>query len=206
MKDMSLKESNRAINKVLDNAQELVEEATLLLNNKSFARAYSLAHLACEETEKIVMMSFAVSCSLLGKEFDWKRFYRRIRDHKEKIGGSLINEGYFTKNTSIDIGYYSKFLDNYKESSKENITKLNNLKNDSIYAGFKNNKFYKPSEVITEEMAVEQVEKANKLVDYHKRMIPNVQANMDMIQNDDFTKYKYQVFFEHFNKKLKAEK
>ena len=64
-----------------------------------------------------------------------------------------------------------KFYDNYEINSKKNIGELNDLKNNSIYTGFINNKFYKPSEIITKEMAVDQVKKANRLIDHHKRSV-----------------------------------
>ena len=39
MKDMSLEESNEAMKKVLENAQELLGEATILLDNQRFAQS-----------------------------------------------------------------------------------------------------------------------------------------------------------------------
>lgn len=72
---------------VIENARDLLEEAKLLLSHGRHARAYSLAHLACEEAQKEAMLTRAGLESARGIDVDWSKLHRRLHDHVEKIEG-----------------------------------------------------------------------------------------------------------------------
>lgn len=195
---MSLKESNEVMTKILENAEQLVEEASLLLDNNRFARAYTLAHLACEETAKIPMVTNAVCSSILNDDMDWKKFYNRMRSHNEKITGFMVTNTFF--NIDIDEGIRD-IIENYENVDFSNVKNLNNLKNNSIYAGFINNKFYKPSEIITEDIATKQVKTAFNLLKFHKENLDQIQNNLKAIKEDS----KFREFFKRVNDEKQME-
>ncbi len=52
MKPLSINQIFSASSEIMENAQDLIEEAELLLKNNKYARAFALAHLASEELVK----------------------------------------------------------------------------------------------------------------------------------------------------------
>ena len=69
---------------------------------------------------------------------DWKKFYKRMRSHNEKISGFMVTNTFF--NIDLDEGI-KDIIENYENVDFSNVKNLNNLKNNSIYSGFINNKF-----------------------------------------------------------------
>ena len=56
MQNMTVDDIIDGMIKITLNAQSLADEAELLLNNKYFARSYTLAHIAREEISKLYML------------------------------------------------------------------------------------------------------------------------------------------------------
>ena len=77
----------------LENGKGLLDDAQLLLANGRSARAYSLAALALEEYAKHVMALSAIGRTISEPGY-WPRFWRRFRDHSEKIdlGKMMVSE------------------------------------------------------------------------------------------------------------------
>lgn len=71
--------------RIFDNAEALHKEATLLFEHGHYARAYLLAHFACEELGKIPIVVGVIGRLIRGETVDWKKTMRRFRDHKAKI-------------------------------------------------------------------------------------------------------------------------
>jgi AbiV family abortive infection protein len=85
----------------LANAGELLDEPELLLENEHNARAYFLAHIACEEMAKSPML-YRVACELaLDLAPDWRKLDRRPRDHQDKIRNVLTMD-YFQSEIRAD--------------------------------------------------------------------------------------------------------
>lgn len=82
---LTLEQLIAARNKMIKNAKELYEEATILYENGRFARAYFLLGIANEELGKYLWATSA-AIDLVTGNIDWKRFWKNIRDHKEKTG------------------------------------------------------------------------------------------------------------------------
>jgi AbiV family abortive infection protein len=69
----------------------------------SAARAYFLAHIACEELGKLPILTTAAVAQRLGHDVDWRRIDRVLRSHRSKIkqilfidsvvGGQGVAEG-----------------------------------------------------------------------------------------------------------------
>jgi AbiV family abortive infection protein len=61
VRELSVEELLDGYREALANAGELLDEAELLLENEHYARAYFLAHIACEEMAKSPMF-YRVAC------------------------------------------------------------------------------------------------------------------------------------------------
>ncbi len=71
MKPMSIEETFQVVSAVLGNAEELVDEAGILMERGRFTRAFALAHLACEELAKPpVFFTVAIMISY-GDQIPW---------------------------------------------------------------------------------------------------------------------------------------
>lgn len=120
--------------KITSNAQSLVDEGELLFKNGYYSRAYTLSHIAREEMSKLFML-FKVGIEIIGgKEYDYKKLQKRLRDHKSKIQ-------FFTLPVTLD-GLNGGY-----------IKGINKRKNDSLYVGYEKELFMLPSEHITEHIA-----------------------------------------------------
>lgn len=148
----------KAILNTLINAKELYEEGEILKREKKYARAYTLFHLAIEEVGKVyVIFKYLLADDYSDKKL--KKFDTEFRQHKTKIDLS----------TNIDVfalwakdgALSDQILENAKYS-KEQIDKLNNLKNFSLYSFILNGNSYNPSDVI----GSEDVDQINMIAEY----------------------------------------
>ena len=78
--------------KILENSRELIEDAEVLLKENRFPRAFSLAHLACEEMAKLPMLARPSAEIIIGENVDWSKLNIRMRNHQYKILGILMND------------------------------------------------------------------------------------------------------------------
>jgi AbiV family abortive infection protein len=85
VKDLTLDQIEEACVAAFDNAVALLEEADLLREHDKCARAYFLAHIACEELGKLpVLVTTAISV-WMHADVDWQRVDRALRSHEAKI-------------------------------------------------------------------------------------------------------------------------
>ena len=125
--------------KITLNAQSLADEAELLLNNKYFARAYTLPHIAREEISKLYIL-FRIGIEVIaGKEYDNKKLQKRLNSHKSKIE------------------FFSFPIALHRQKDKF-VETINERKNNSLYVGWKDSKFQSPSEAISEHISKRTVD------------------------------------------------
>ena len=131
------------VEKCLQNARELFEEAELLKDNKKYPRAYTLYHLCNEEIGKV----FIIFQYLIQNDYSEekvKKFYSEFTNHKPKIKTSrniltimlLLIQKEISEDDYNNLSY-----------TKEAIDKLNNFKNLSLYSFIKNKSAFKPSDI-----------------------------------------------------------
>lgn len=120
-----------ASNKVMQNASNLLQEAKLLYENDRFSRSYFLLCICNEELGKLIMISSAI-VDLVNNTFDWKRFWKHLRNHKDKTGTIEHIENLFI---STD--------DNFTEPDKiqKLLPLLEELKMGSLYSDMFQNDF-----------------------------------------------------------------
>lgn len=141
-KVMNLEKAYRLI---FENAQELIEEAEILLANKKSTRAYTLSHIASEELSKLPIIFRIATDVHFGVKIDWKKENKNLRDHEGKLRRKFMQQ-YMLKNplfiNQINLNYIQDKAKIY-----------NTLKNNSLYAGIHESEFCKPSQIITFEIA-----------------------------------------------------
>jgi AbiV family abortive infection protein len=130
---------------VCANAKELVDEANLLFSHGAFARCYALAHLACEELAKLPMIFRAGMELRRGRDVDWVKLWKRMRDHSEKLDMIALFDYCFFDEITIDNSDVERY-----EARKRALPKWNAAKNSSLYAGAYSNGLVKPSELFSE--------------------------------------------------------
>jgi AbiV family abortive infection protein len=71
------------------NARRLLDDAAALARDKRLASAFMLAVLAADELGKHILVTSFYSRE--GTEDDWRKFWRRFRNHTEKLGDALLS-------------------------------------------------------------------------------------------------------------------
>ncbi len=157
MKPLSINQIFSALTKIIENAQELVEDAELLLENNRYARAFALAHLASEELVKFQFLLPVASELARNHNVNWKEINKGLRDHRVKIGGAILLNFMFEPPQG---GVYqaSELL-----QQMSTLKDKNDMKNFSLYASQNGHDYFKPSELIDEQAAVACVSRAREL-------------------------------------------
>ncbi|WP_165903441.1 AbiV family abortive infection protein [Thiobaca trueperi] len=142
--------------RIFDNAESLHKEATLLLDNGYYARAFLLAHFTCEELGKIPIVVGAIGRLLKNEAVDWRKVMRRFRDHKAKVDSDDFHQYVFGIELDLLRDSDLKWLEAAKVASKSRV----NHKNNSTYVDVQDAAVISPLEQITKEQAVEMLDRA----------------------------------------------
>lgn len=137
----------------LENAQELIEEGTLLFDNGRFSRAFTLFQLSIEETGKSSLIFESVLFDKYKTADQQKALFKEIKDHKSKTRVSQkidIVLAIFFKDIEMKKG----LINNAVKQSNE-VDKINDYKNFSLYVTLEENRFKKPSEKISKTLAAD---------------------------------------------------
>jgi AbiV family abortive infection protein len=148
MKPMTIEETFQAASAVLGNAEELVNEAGILMERGRFARAFTLAHLACEELAKSPVFFTVAILITQGEQLNWQKVDKRLREHLSKIRGGLFVDHMLTPHEDPDAD-----IDILLQGLRAGAREMDRLKNASLYANWRDGRMVKPSEVISEELA-----------------------------------------------------
>lgn len=195
MKALSIEEIESARAKLLSNAESLFSESQLLYEHGFFPRAYYLAHLCCEELAKIPML-VGVGLDLLnGEEIDWKKLHRRLTRHQDKINAMHVHDYLQSKIRADDSDVREH------EAALKNTPHLNDMKNNSLYAGLVDSIFREPSEVVTQDDAIELMNITNERLKYIQTV---ERASLGKISTSE-TGSKMRRFAKEYNKSRKAD-
>lgn len=72
------------------NARELLDESDILLRTNHQARAFALGHTAIEELAKFFILELAGKRVAQNNPPNWKRFWKRLRNHDSKIAQTYL--------------------------------------------------------------------------------------------------------------------
>lgn len=144
-----------AINKILKNAQSLIEDAKFLKEHGRFPRAYTLFQLAIEETAKASITFNFLLFDNIEDSTKQKSFLKEFRNHEKKIIRSIDAD--FIVALNMDDKRMQKIFIKQIKYQLDNISNINDAKNHSLYVSYINKEFLMPSEIINKEK-VEQIE------------------------------------------------
>lgn len=148
---------------VYENASELLEEANILYDNERYARAYFLAQIAHEEIGKLPMILHEATRAANKEAHDWKKFYKRLRSHNAKNQINVIFDNVLEE---------PDFNWDFKEI-KNDVKRLNILKNASLYSDLDENKFVKPSAIVNKGSADSRI----KAVEAYMRLMTSAKLH-----------------------------
>jgi AbiV family abortive infection protein len=124
------------------NATDLLEEADILRVKERCARAYFLAHIACEEMGKLpILTTLAVSLQL-GHEVNWRRIDQTLRSHTGKIAQVLFMD-------SIVGGKGLREGSAEYQADLQRMRMYTDMKNASLYSFSVEGDFAIPNEQVT---------------------------------------------------------
>ncbi|EMJ3470028.1 TPA: AbiV family abortive infection protein [Vibrio harveyi] len=115
---------------LVTNARELIRESELLFKKKSYARSYTLSHIAREELAKCQILYGAGRRMIAGMDVNWKQTMKRLRDHKSKLNQETINNA-----ALCFIGGNEQVYNDAMQSVKASSDLRNDYKNNSLYVG-----------------------------------------------------------------------
>lgn len=148
---MSEEELKKGINLTIENARNLKDEAEILLEAGKFLRAYTLYQLSIEEIGKCQIVYLAFAEKRLGGDENKYLSGSPFLKHQQKTQKALM----------LEFGFYL-YADIPDEERKamllqiiydyNNVQKLDDLKNASLYVQLISNKFAEPSSAINLDM------------------------------------------------------
>ncbi len=135
--NLTHEQTQQACEAALANAKDLLAEADILRSKERCARAYFLAHIACEELGKIPILITAAVSERTGYPVDWGRIDRVLRSHTGKIGQVL-----FMDSIVGDKGLAQGEAE-YQNDLKR-MRSYTDAKNASLYSFFAGGQFVRP--------------------------------------------------------------
>lgn len=151
----------------LDNCQNLMKEATLLHENKHFARSIFLIMTAQEELGKHIMCGAALTHTREGK-FDAKKFMKRFSSHSEKhLNYQMWRSTMTTEFDKVEEDNFKK----YSEALKRRAYLAKLTRDRCLYTSFEQGKIMKPAEFDGDEelskLALVDMRDLLKYLDHH---------------------------------------
>lgn len=161
----------------MQNSEGLIRDAEILYANGRWARCRFLCAIAIEELGKYLMLMSAMVQVARG-EMDWKRFWKRFRQHQEKSGNILA---------------FDKFLSPF-DSAVQTVMQLRRtlgeakqaeaVKMEALYVDFSKNGFTLPHERVDESMALEDLEGAKAVFKFFDANETVLYGKLDSMTDD----------------------
>lgn len=169
---IQLPEVKKGLKYCFENSLALIQDAELLFENDSYARAYSITQLAIEEIGKARMVFDLYMSIVMGdrKEFDFPKFRKNFRDHKWKTVESKISNIYYNASVrSQSTQELEEFaLKNFAEMQKAKNGDYDKLKNNGFYVSIENNSFCSPKEMFNREETLVFIQTSKKQIEFSK--------------------------------------
>lgn len=160
MDQLTQEQLSSARRAALISAKELVADAELLLQHERYARAFSVAILACEESCKIPILAHTQWLVAGGAPVDWKRFHRRLRSHTSKLMAAV----------AIDEAVSQTLRDTADLDIVKTASLLDIGKQKGFYMSLEKGAWKLPSQTITPSAAQEAVKGVAAHVGYLEHM------------------------------------
>lgn len=139
--ELTLAQIEEACEAAFDNASALLEEADVLRSHEMCARAYYLAHIACEELGKLPILTALAVSVWMEAGVDWSRIDGALRSHSSKIKQVLFMDSLQNKSS------FREGADEYEMDVKR-LRSYTDIKNASLYSFLSDGRFLRPSDVM----------------------------------------------------------
>jgi AbiV family abortive infection protein len=192
------------VDKSLINAQTLIDDGDLLLENGRYSRASVLYQLANEESGKALMSYVALLFHYKDYPGYLKKFNGAFFDHLEKSERSTSADFFVAK--ILYKGQSEKMIDFIVKRKgvlgNMSVNELNEMKNFCLYTSLRNNKVVIPDQLITKKTASNMQLTANIRLKWTKGV-----TQLSAPQLLDLRKYKEEnpVNFDKYVKELGEE-
>jgi len=166
-------------NKILANAQSLLEDANCLMKAQRYPRAFTLSHLASEEIAKLAILADPILRTLYEEPIQWDSFWKNWKKyckHEAKLVANAISDYWMLPIHET----YGKCPTEYTDR----VQIRNGNKNMSLYVSFAEGKFIGPVDVITKEMAQTEYAEAIKRLEYSVREELNTEVLISKFRKD----------------------
>jgi len=150
---------------IFDNAEALHGEASLLLQNGMYSRAYLLAHFCFEELGKIPIVFQVAALLERGEQVEWKKVKKSFLNHEDKIASQNGHFYAFGRGSDFDNDDNLQWLINANRAVSESYMK----KNLSTYVDARQGRMLRPASEIQKEDAEKLVSLASKCLRAHLR-------------------------------------
>lgn len=130
-----------------------------------------------------------------GDQVDWKKLHRRLTRHQDKINAMHVHD-YFQSEIRADDSDVREH-----EAALKSTPHLNDMKNNSLYSGLVNNVFREPSEVVTQEDAMELIKITNERLQYIQTV---ERVSLGRIATSE-TDARIRRFFKEYNNSRKTD-
>lgn len=199
--DISLPTAEGARVKILTNASDLLVEAELLYSTKHFPRAYALAHFALEEASKLAPLIAAAADKALGLPVDLKNVHHKLTSHEKKLAmASTLLRTLNVEGKKLTI--HEALM--VPATSAKHVNRANELKNRSLYCGFRGSVFEAPSDAISETVAADAIAETSKLLEMIRRAETHSAGRMaEFLKNPDI---RSQLMYARYIGKLRSNK
>ena len=147
MRKLTLEQIESARKKAIQNAAELLEDARLLFKNERWPRVLFLSQIAGEEIGKHILLSSLTVHALAGDKINWKRAWKRLTSHREKLEMITYMEDVFLEQPFPDD------IKEYFNGLKKESQLLESFKQKSLYCDITEKIPHCPSEIITKKFA-----------------------------------------------------
>ena len=140
---------------IFANAEALYNEAQILGQARSFARAATLHQISMEECSKIDTLGAAATSILMGHDVDEERLATAFRDHKSKNFANAYNAiATEEERAARERGDWVASSAAFRKFQKQFHLEVNTIKNAGLYVDFKDGQFTAPKDAIDETTAV----------------------------------------------------
>ena len=156
MKQLSIDELHGLRLRIFDNAESLHKEAKVLLDAGFHARAYLLAHFACEELGKLPIIVGIVGSLMKNEVVDWNKAMKRLRDHKSKVDSDDFHQYVFGRELDLLADSDLEWL----KEARAKATQRVELKNNATYVDVSGTSVVSPMDAITSDDATKMIERA----------------------------------------------
>jgi AbiV family abortive infection protein len=130
---------------ILGGVAALIEDSGLLFKNARYARAFTLAVIAIEETAKAVNLLDAAAVLDSGENPNWEQLHADSIAHRQKLMGNLLN----FKRVKTEGAIPSKGSKEWQQAI-EMVKTLDRRKQDGLYATFEADRVVLPGSRFTQ--------------------------------------------------------